>query len=540
MGSCPQLDSAAADCGAVGLVDLIFRRTNFPPDELSAGRDRIYTTDCNTVWGFPHIDSAVADCGAVDLIFRRTNFPLDDLSAGRDRDYIWRDLWTGQSVCNRSVTGSLTFGSSHRLERCCLWLAALPFRWIGSAEVPLCHHLLPAVSRSPSHEVEAPFHSPLCRHSLGNVFAEWSKYDLVIFLDSPLCRHPVWPDGGSVFAELDMSLYDPCLCVCRQLIAFNPAVHRTASGEMYSLRPYFRLILTFSYFLYAFLMELELGTSRPPDTDKADSFHGQIRWAKLNDCAPDIQDAKELWALRPHARFVKVISVCRLHVFFHQYVADLREERSENVLRTVSASAFLLNMTVMSFSGVIVSPSDVPVRQIQPLTTVVSSTDAGSMVTPFVVPPPPDIEQLVKQLHDFLTYGTPESRQSSFLLSLSASSSALTLPRNPAKFSSSSFSLDRYPPLRGNKSPPVGEALLPPPADDCLFPDLDDPNTAGRCEPFPGSEYPSSLPACATVRAVLSAGPSGAPDWVGCQDLRHCQRDHRPLQLSHFRMTTPS
>ena len=216
-------------------------------------------------------------------VARLTSFPQDDLSAGRDRDYIWRDLWTGLSVCNRSVTGSLTFGSSHGLGRCCLWLAALPFRWIGSAEVPLCHHLLPAVSIS--DEVEAPFHSPLCRHSVGpaggNVFAEWSKYDLVISLDSPLCRHPAWLDGGSV----DMSLYDPCLCVCRQLLAFNPAVHRTASGEgkMYSIPPYFRLILTFSYCLYEFLREQELGTGRSPDTDKADSFHGQIRWAKLND-----------------------------------------------------------------------------------------------------------------------------------------------------------------------------------------------------------------------------------------------------------------
>ena len=179
----------------------------------------------------------------------------------------------------------------------------------------------------------------------------------------------------------------------------------------------------------------------------------------------------------------------------------------------------------------IVSPSDVPVRQIQPLTTVVSSTDAGSMVTPFVVPPPPDIEQPVKQLHDFLTYRTPESRQSSFLLSLSASSSALTLPRNPAKLSLSSFSLDRYPPLRGNKS---FLALLPPAADDCLFPGLDDPNTAGRCEPFPGSEYPSSLPACATVRAVLSAGPSGAPDWVGCQDIYDTAREIIDLCNCHI------
>ena len=244
------VDAAVADCGAVELVDLIVRRTSFPPDELSAGRDRIYTIDCNTVWGFPHIASATADCGAVDLIFRHTSFPPDDLSTGRDRDYIWRDLWTDPSIYNQSVTGSLTFGSSQRLGRCCLWLAALPFRWIGSAEVPLCHHPLPGVSRSASHKVEAPFHSPLCRHPVepagGNVFAELSLYDLVISLDYPLCRHPVWTDGGSVFAKLDMSLYAP---LCRQLLAFDPAVHRTVSGEgeMYSLPPYIRLILTFCY-----------------------------------------------------------------------------------------------------------------------------------------------------------------------------------------------------------------------------------------------------------------------------------------------------
>ena len=67
-------------------------------------------------------------------------------------------------------------------------------------------------------------------------------------LDCPLWRHPVWPDGGSVFAalsmyELDMSLYAP---LCRQLLFFSPAVHRTASGEgeMFSLPPCFKLILT--------------------------------------------------------------------------------------------------------------------------------------------------------------------------------------------------------------------------------------------------------------------------------------------------------
>ena len=80
-------------------------------------------------------------------------------------------------------------------------------------------------------------------------------------------------------------------------------------------------------------------------------------------------------------------------------------------------------------------------EQIQPLTAVVSSTDADSTVTPFLVPPPPDIERPVMRLHEFLTHRTPETRVSSLLISLSASSSTLTLPRNRAKFSS--FSLDR-------------------------------------------------------------------------------------------------
>ena len=48
-----------------------------------------------------------------------------------------------------------------------------------------------------------------------------------------------------------------------------------------------------------------------------------------------------------------------------------------------------------------------------------------------------------------------------------------------------------------------------PPADDCVVSGLDDPNTAVWCELFPGSESLCSLP----------AGPSGASDWVGFQDL---------------------
>ena len=69
-------------CGVAMLRDLIFRRTSFSPNELSAGRDGIYTTACNTVWGFPHMDSVAADCGTVGLIFRRMSFPSGHLSAG--------------------------------------------------------------------------------------------------------------------------------------------------------------------------------------------------------------------------------------------------------------------------------------------------------------------------------------------------------------------------------------------------------------------------------------------------------------------------
>ena len=98
-----------------------------------------------------HLDGDALN--VVALMFRNTHLPQDEFSAERNGDYIWRNIWTGLSVCNRSVTGSLPFGSSHILGRCCLWLAGLPFRLIGSAGVPLRHHLLLAVSRSESHEV---------------------------------------------------------------------------------------------------------------------------------------------------------------------------------------------------------------------------------------------------------------------------------------------------------------------------------------------------------------------------------------------------
>ena len=240
------------------------------------------------------------------------------------------------------------------------------------------------------------------------------------------------------------------------------------------------------------------------------------RWAKLYDFAPDIQDAMELRALGPHAIFVKVIytlgsrrifqsdlALCGLHEFLRLNVVDIHEGKSEKVSGTVSASPLLLDMTAMNTSRVIASPPEVPVRNVLPLATVVSIIDAVSMGTPFVVPLTPEIERPVMQAQDFLTCRLSKSREFLLLFSLSASSPAPMLPWDSAKDSSPSFSLDRVQLLRGNTSPPAEEALLQPPADDCVASGLGDPNTAAWCEQYPGSESPWSLPGCATVWALL-------------------------------------
>ena len=127
-----------------------------------------------------------------------------------------------------------------------------------------------------------------------------------------------------------MSLYDPCRWECRQLLALDPAVLRTPK--------FFRLFLPFSYCLYDFLREQELGTGGSPITDMTACFHEENKRAKWNIFAPDSQDTMELWAFRPHGNWAKVICVCALHVFFHQYVVDLQERRLENIFRTVSTS----------------------------------------------------------------------------------------------------------------------------------------------------------------------------------------------------------
>ena len=79
----------------------------------------------------------------------------------------------------------------------------------------------------------------------------------------------------------------------------------------------------------------------------------------------------------------------------------------------------------------------------------------------------------------------------------------------------------------------MGDALLPPQGDVYFCPVVDTLDIVGRCEPFPGSGYCVSLPASATVRLVLSAGPSGASDWVGSQDLYYTAGEIIYLCIDH-------
>ena len=90
------------------------------------------------------------------------------------------------------------------------------------------------------------------------------------------------------------------------------------------------------------------------------------------------------------------------------------------------------------------------------------------LYAPFVVPPAPEIEQPVMQAQDFSNCRLTKSRKFLSLFRLLTSSPAPTLPLDSAKDSSPFLSLDRVPPLRGNKSPPAGEALLQPLTDDCV------------------------------------------------------------------------
>ena len=111
--------------------------------------------------------------------------------------------------------------------------------------------------------------------------------------------------------------------------------------------------------------------------------------------------------------WVKVICVWQLGVIFHQYVADLRDEGS--------GSADLLASAMRdSQTGVGDCVPQPTYQTVKPETVL--------------LPLPPDAEQQCRQLQEFRTCRTSESRQPPLLCSLSAISSTRTLPWNTPEF----------------------------------------------------------------------------------------------------------
>ena len=74
----------------------------------------------------------------VDSNFPRASFSPGELCAER-QDYIRRALLTGSPVCTRTVTGSLLFGSPHRLVRGSSCSTLFIPQWTDELEnIPVC------------------------------------------------------------------------------------------------------------------------------------------------------------------------------------------------------------------------------------------------------------------------------------------------------------------------------------------------------------------------------------------------------------------
>ena len=169
--------------------------------------------------------------------------------------------------------------------------------------------------------------------------------------------------------------------------------------------------------------------------------------------------------------------------------------------------------------------------------------------TPFVATPAPVVEQPGMQAKKFPTLRLSESPNLLPSLGLSSSSSSPTLPWGTAEDSSPPFSPNHVQkghsqdvpaedslfnvsplspglfvrPPRGSGSPPAGGFLLPTMLEDFDDSVLGDPITYARCEQFPGSESPLSLPVyawppssaflmdSAVIRTVLAPEISALP-----------------------------
>ena len=198
------------------------------------------------------------------------------------------------------------------------------------------------------------------------------------------------------------------------------------------------------------------------------------------------------------------------------------------VSRTVSTSPLTLDLTVKCTSEVKVPPQAASTQVVLPPVTVAHTGTAAGTSTPFVSTPAPVVEQPGVHAKGFPTLRLVESPELLPSFGWSSPSPSPTLLWGAAEDSSPPFSPNRVQtgpsqdapdvdslfnvsPLspglffrlpRGSGLPPAGGVLLPTTLDDFDDSVLGDPITYARCEHFPGSESPLSLP--------VYAWPSGS------------------------------
>ena len=106
----------------------------FPRRDATPGEINAVEVGCRTAWGFSNFDFTQGECGVVELDFRRASFPPGENGA-EECDYIRPAPLAGSSVCARTVTGSLLFGSPHRLVRSCPYSVVLSLRWTDNLDI---------------------------------------------------------------------------------------------------------------------------------------------------------------------------------------------------------------------------------------------------------------------------------------------------------------------------------------------------------------------------------------------------------------------
>ena len=106
----------------------------------SRGRGYLYFPggSSKTDPGFPRASCTPVEMCVVDSNFPRASFPPGELFAER-QDYVRRASLTGSPVCYWTVTGSLLFGSPHRLVQGSSCLTLFLPRWTDELEdIPVC------------------------------------------------------------------------------------------------------------------------------------------------------------------------------------------------------------------------------------------------------------------------------------------------------------------------------------------------------------------------------------------------------------------